>query len=356
MLWLLLVRLLRVLWCSACGVGAPSVRAHGSLASKEKERDPDIHDRRELMHPPVISSENDTFSVTLTFERAKVYLEDINVVISTRLYNGIMPGPTLRIKPGQTVTVKVRNALVAYDDDVKLASGDGFHNTRVTNIHTHGLFISGVDPADNVESEIKPGENDRDYVYAIPSVHSHGTHWYHPHYHGSSTLQVGGGAAGAILIEDPQRESLPSTIANLPERVIVFQHLDVDNLESIARNATPRDSYFSIKPIDSSKPIKRRSFFLVNGMYKPIVTFRAGGWYRLRMVNAGWDSAFKLTLDNCDVRLLSKDGVLLHEYPRDIEAIFLASRLAQRCARTMRKLWPSSSYRGAIKVCHGIVV
>lgn len=43
-----------------------------------------------------------------------------------------------------------------------------------------------------------------------------GTHWIHPHMHGSATLQVGGGAASALIIKDP-KGYLPKDIEDAKE-------------------------------------------------------------------------------------------------------------------------------------------
>jgi FtsP/CotA-like multicopper oxidase with cupredoxin domain len=48
---------------------------------------------------------------------------------------------------------------------------------------------------------VKPGKTYK-YTYNIPTNHHPGTYWYHPHNHGSVTLQVGGGALGMLIIDD----------------------------------------------------------------------------------------------------------------------------------------------------------
>jgi FtsP/CotA-like multicopper oxidase with cupredoxin domain len=63
------------------------------------------------------------------------------------------------------------------------------HDPSFTNLHTHGLHISGDAPADDVATLIGPGES-YEYTYTVPCDHSGGTNWYHPHKHGSSALQV----------------------------------------------------------------------------------------------------------------------------------------------------------------------
>jgi hypothetical protein len=57
---------------------------------------------------------------------------------------------------------------------------------------------------------------------------------------------------------------------------------------------------------------------LVNGMSEPIVTLAARRWYRFRMVFAAVDSVLEPSLTGCEVKLLAKDGIYLHDAPRDI--------------------------------------
>ena len=39
------------------------------------------------------------------------------------------------------------------------------------------------------------------YDFQLPDDHPAGLYWYHPHHHGSATVQVGGGMAGLILVK-----------------------------------------------------------------------------------------------------------------------------------------------------------
>jgi Multicopper oxidase len=58
-----------------------------------------------------------------------------------------------------------------------------------TNLHLHGVHISGTAPADDFSTVVKPGETGI-YTYAIPCDHIGGTYWYHANHHGSLALQV----------------------------------------------------------------------------------------------------------------------------------------------------------------------
>ncbi len=98
-------------------------------------------------------------------------------------YNGGSPGPTLRFKEGEEVTINVTNNL-----------------DEMTSIHWHGLIVpfeqDGV-PGISFPG-IKPGET---FTYQFPIVQA-GTYWFHSH----SGFQEPNGAYGAIVIEPEGRE------------------------------------------------------------------------------------------------------------------------------------------------------
>ena len=98
-------------------------------------------------------------------------------------YNGSSPGPTLRMKEGETATIKVTNNL-----DVE------------TSIHWHGLIVpTDQDGVPGISFDgIKPGET---FTYTFP-VRQSGTYWYHSH----SGFQEPDGAYGSLVIEPEGRE------------------------------------------------------------------------------------------------------------------------------------------------------
>jgi len=98
-------------------------------------------------------------------------------------YNGATPGPTLRFKEGEDVTINVTNNL-----DV------------TTSIHWHGLILPyNQDGVPNISyAGIKPGET---FTYNFPIVQS-GTYWFHSH----SGFQEPDGAYGSIVIDAKGRE------------------------------------------------------------------------------------------------------------------------------------------------------
>ncbi|MFM7364595.1 MAG: multicopper oxidase domain-containing protein, partial [Cuspidothrix sp.] len=115
-------------------------------------------------------------------------------------------GPTIEVQPGNTVRVNLANKLpktFSQNCDDKKGKPEenelNCNNYNITNLHSHGLWISPAGNSDNVLSVVKPGVTFQ-YEYNIPSDHPAGTFWYHPHLHGSSALQVGSGMSGALIV------------------------------------------------------------------------------------------------------------------------------------------------------------
>lgn len=98
-------------------------------------------------------------------------------------YNGASPGPVLRFKEGEEVTINVTNNL---DTD--------------TSVHWHGLILPyQMDGVPTISYDgIKPGET---FTYNFPIAQA-GTYWFHSH----SGFQEPDGAYGAIIIEPKGRE------------------------------------------------------------------------------------------------------------------------------------------------------
>ena len=116
--------------------------------------------------------------------------------------------PTIVLRPGDTFRLNLTNNLPK-DDPSCVDHGDVNIPScfNLTNMHTHGVWVSPAGNADNVLLSIGQGQT-FSYEYNIPSDHAAGTFWYHPHMHGSTALQVSSGMAGALIIKG---DRLPGT-------------------------------------------------------------------------------------------------------------------------------------------------
>ncbi|CAD7922145.1 unnamed protein product [Amoebophrya sp. A25] len=265
---------------------------------------------QELVEPEAISSVGGTLSTTLTISQWS-FTTPAGVTLKVRAYNDRLPGPTLRLKRGDTVNVNLVNSLGQ-------CSHPGVENqlrdSCVTNLHTHGLHIGSNRPEDDVLSVKLAPSTSFSYSYSVPPDHQGGTHWYHPHHHGSTALQTGAVAAGALIVDDDPADGLSSLITSMAEKVFVMSILnnDIAALESEAGG-----NWITTSP---SQPL-----LLVNGMTRPRLTLVAGKWTRLRTILAAVIHYVVLNIpSDCEAMLLAKDGVWLMGGPRPVSQILWA--------------------------------
>lgn len=151
--------------------------------------------------PNVLQSKDGLLAVTLRLSGGTVPYG--NATRWALLVNGTTPGPTLRVKPGDRLRIRLENA-----------------TEHSTNLHTHGLHVSPSGNADNPFIEIAAGESFQ-YEIDIPADHPGGLHWYHPHWHHHVAEQLFAGFFGAIVVEDAF-DAMPEVTA-AQERLILLQ-------------------------------------------------------------------------------------------------------------------------------------
>jgi len=210
---------------------------------------------------------------------------------------------------------------------------NGAHSTRVTNLHTHGLHVEPLVNADgtfgdNVFLRLLPkgdyearrkdaapnpprmGADERvgavDFSYQLgdvlrgqsrtrklpPQPQPPGTHWYHPHSHGSTHDQVSSGMAGFLIIEGDVDEAINRTLTgeahpdptektglyDYRERHVLIQRVEVQTTDSEARPG-PRGRGQRFPP-----PLA------VNGSRPPaVICMRPGAVERWRVLNGSVD-------------------------------------------------------------------
>lgn len=234
--------------------------------------------------PSELRSENGVLETTLTVAYAENTIADCRVRL--RSYNGGLVGPTLRVKPGDTLKIKLDNRLPPNPAGAGHGSGHGAahgaadgdinipHDFNTTNLHTHGLWVSPMGNGDNVTLRIEPGTS-FDYEIAIPEDHPSGTFWYHAHIHGATALQVSSGIAGALIVEGGL-DTVPQ-IAAAEDNILVFQQIAYDEQGEI-------ENYDDFGPGVWAKTHRQTT---INGQIVPTITMRPGEVQRWRMIHAG---------------------------------------------------------------------
>ncbi len=241
---------------------------------------------QDLVQPEVIRSENGLLKVELVTARRELDLAGGPARMLT--YNGSLPGPTWRVRPGDRLQVRVTNQLAA-----------------ATNLHTHGLAVSPRGNGDNPFVSIAPGES-FDYVFEIPPDHPTGVFWYHPHLHGVVADQVFGGLYGTIIVDDG------ASVPVARERVLVVSDT------SVTANG-------DLVPVSTAELMAGREgdLLLVNGQFQPRLSARSGERERWRVVNACASRYLRLAVPGQRVELLGIDSG--HEpSPRSVDEVLLA--------------------------------
>jgi FtsP/CotA-like multicopper oxidase with cupredoxin domain len=230
------------------------------------------------------------------------------------------PSPTLRLKPGDLLILRFKNDLidfgsalpgrdntpgqsasVAWPLCVSRASSDpcasGAMTATSSNLHFHGLTVPPLCHQDDVlKTSIQPDDPPFEYRFRVPADEPPGLYWYHPHIHGTSKVQVLGGASGALIIEGLERAN--PAVAGLPERVLVIRDQDLVHPDAPPSKSEPvvskmlidRDGDAANNGTGFGKPAKDLSVNFVPVPYPDyppaFMTMRPGERQLWRVLNA----------------------------------------------------------------------
>ncbi len=236
-----------------------------SLPANDRDRQAAAETFRE---PPVVASRAGVLQVSLTPTPSTVSVAGRRTMLMA--YDGRYIPPTLRVHPGDTIRVRLANALA-----------------QPTNLHTHGLTVSPRDNSDNVFLTVAPGRS-QDYEIRLPANHPSGLFWYHPHPHGFSDEQTRNGMSGALIV-DGLLDSFP-TLRHLPERLLLLKDLQVQNEHVLLTH------------------IGANTIRTINGIVNPVIVLRPGETELWRIGNVGGDLYYLLTLDGHHFQVVARDG------------------------------------------------
>jgi FtsP/CotA-like multicopper oxidase with cupredoxin domain len=211
-----------------------------------------------------------------------------------------IPGPTIRMAPGNKYVLRFHNELPF---EPLSQAENVLKDPNASNVHTHGLHISGESPGDDVTRTFEGGFGG-DFVYDIPADHMGGTYWYHAHHHGSTFLQVSGGTFGMLLIDD-SNDGMPQHVADMQERNIVLGYLD----PGVAGSGGDTLISGTLSPT-----------WTINGQKNGSLCMPANEWQHWRVLLADRDAKAKNVSfgDNCEIALMARDGVWRTEVPKEI--------------------------------------
>ncbi|MGH8480268.1 MAG: multicopper oxidase family protein [Gammaproteobacteria bacterium] len=280
--------------------------------------------------------------------------------VRLRSYGDRFLAPTIVMKPGQTVRISLSNRLPVEPDCAEGKGTNQPHCFNITNLHSHGLWVSPTGNSDNVLLSINP-QVDFEYVYNVPEDHPTGTFWYHPHKHGSTAIQVGSGMAGVLVIEGdrpPTKESNGDLDTLLrpfaPKRVDPLKGADYaevmllqqipyacfDDQGKIEKDSqghwTCNDGQVGeVKDFNQQfggPPVWQGSgrYTLINGVARPELGLRSGKVYRWRLVHAGATNSIALRIRKIgDLTLLRPRAASSQDRADEVEGLCTGKDVTQ---------------------------
>lgn len=240
-------------------------------------------------------------------------------LVSTWAFNGSVPGPELRVAAGDVVRAAVRNEL-----------------PQPLTIHWHGIALrNDMDGVPALTQESIPPGGEFVYEFTVPDA---GTYFYHPH----TGTQLDRGLYGALVVEEPaplaayDRELtllLDDWIDGLgesPDAVLERLRAGMGQMEGMApmegmgqMPGGSQGSADSMQEEAAEVPARQRSplgddtgdvaypLYLVNGRppaRAPVYDVRPGEVVRLRLVNAGSDTPFRVAVGGRSLTVVASDG------------------------------------------------
>jgi len=188
-------------------------------------------------------------------------------------YNGINPGPEIRVRRQDKVKVRLVNGL-----------------DEPTMLHWHGIRIdNAMDGSPLTQNPVEPGEA-FDYAFTAPDA---GTYWYHPHI--GSSRQVEHGLYGALIVEE---ETPPADAVELP--LVLDDWLINDD------GTLDQEAFGDIRM--AAHGGRLGNWFTVNGQSRPHLVAPAGKRLRLRLLNCANTRIMNLQIKGAEPLIMALDG------------------------------------------------
>jgi len=234
-------------------------------------------------------------AVDMAFAPAETDIDLGGVSVRTWAYNGKLPGNEIRIRKGERMRATVTNKLAAD-----------------TSVHWHGLAIvndmDGVPPL--TQSPI-PAAGSFTYDFVVPDA---GTYWYHSHV----GTQADRGLYGPLIIEDPDEKT------DYDEELVLVLDDWIDGTGTNPDQVLGNLRKTGMKPMAPGGPGVSPTtplggdggdvtypYFLINGRVPAdpdARDYRAGQRIRLRVINAGSDTAFRVAVPDAMLNVIATDG------------------------------------------------
>jgi FtsP/CotA-like multicopper oxidase with cupredoxin domain len=278
----------------------------------------ETHGLPEATRPELVQlNDGDHFDLEIAPVAKRIGAETVRMLA----YNGSIPGPTLEIPQGSTVTVQVRNR------------GD-----LEATVHWHGLRLENrFDGTHDTQAPIPVGETFR-YEITVPDP---GAYWYHPHIREDYGQEMG--LYGNVLVVPAEPDYWPPANRELL--------LTLDDILIEDGKIAP----FSESETTHVAMGRFGNVMLVSGEPDLSLTAKRGEVVRLYLTNTANTRVFNVTLPGARMKLVGADsGHYEHEELVDevliapSERVVIGVHLPDPGQFTLEHRTPDRSYRLAV--------
>lgn len=245
------------------------VRSGNSSGSVKSDK---VRGLSEARSSQIVELKNgETYDLVMDYTKQEINGKEIRMIA----YNGSIPGPTIKVAQGSTVTVNLINKT-----DIP------------TTLHPHGIRTENAYDGvpDMTQKEIKPGQSFA-YKLTFPDA---GIFWYHPHMH--EEYAQGLGAYGNFLVTStdpnyfsPVNQEVPLVVSDIL--------LDADGLPQ-----------FNLSKTDHVLMGRYGNVLLANGSPSYSMTANNGDVVRYYFTNAANARPFRIAIPNAQMKLVGGDN------------------------------------------------
>lgn len=214
-----------------------------------------------------------------------------------------------------------QNVLMCYEHIGHVDNHNIPHMFNTTNLHTHGFHVSPYQ--DDIFRQVPPTFSSY-YTYDLKN-HTAGTMWYHPHIHGSTSVQVASGMSSALIIEDDFNAADRVTYKDLvaasePEHEQLFMF---DQVRFHPKTGELHD-FNVLAWLRNDPAMDAEQGTTVNGRIRPNASIAPGEVQRWRLLHKGFSSAIAVALpEGLEAWQIAIDGIMFDQ-PRQIYSIHMA--------------------------------
>jgi FtsP/CotA-like multicopper oxidase with cupredoxin domain len=251
----------------------------------------------------------DPTGVDIALNAGETQIDLGGVTVRTWAWNNAVPGTQIRIRKGQTLRAALTNSL-----------------PQDTTVHWHGLAIpNDMDGVPVLTQAAVPRGQHFRYQFVVPDA---GTYWAHSHV----GTQLDRGLYAPLIIEDPDER-----VAYDDELVVVLDDwidgtgTDPDQVLANLRKTGmkpmapgPGAGVTPTSPLGADGGDVTYPYFLINGRVwtdPAVADYRSGQRIRLRVINAGSDTAFRVAVPEAPLTVTHTDGYPV--VPQRVDSVIL---------------------------------